>query len=255
MGVEREPGATTECFAPRDAHSSSKVRHIVTAAEGDICIASIVAPMRVKIFQDLVCPWCYIGKSRFDEGVKLVRASRPDLDIEISFGPYQLDPTAPEGEAKPVIEAYAAKFGGLEKARMILERVTEAAHQAGLDMNMNIAKRANTQLAHRLLLVAEPAHVQPLLDALYRGYFVEGLNIADRPTLRSLAITAGMDSTQADLVLEDDLAQAQLAHELKLAHDSGITAVPTFVFEDQWAVSGAQEPEFFVRVLNKLADA
>lgn len=211
--------------------------------------------MRVKIFQDIVCPWCYIGKSRFDEALNQVLNARPDLQIDISFGPYQLDPMAPEGEAKPVIEAYAAKFGGMEKATLILERVTEAARQAGLEMNMNIAKRANTQLAHRLLLAVEPANARSLLDALYRAYFVEGLNIADRPTLRTLATAAGMSPSSINLVLEGDLALAPLTNELKLAHDLGITAVPTFVFEDQWTVSGAQEPEFFVRVLNKLADA
>jgi predicted DsbA family dithiol-disulfide isomerase len=211
--------------------------------------------MRVKIFQDLVCPWCYIGKSRFDEALEIVRSSRPDFQVEVSFGPYQLDPTAPEGEAKPVIEAYAAKFGGMEKAKRILERVTEAAHQAGLEMNMNVAKRANTQLAHRLLLTAQPINAQALLDALYRAYFVDGMNIADRLTLRNLAASAGMSSSSIDLVLETDFAQEQLANDIKMAHETGITAVPTFVFEDQWAVSGAQEPEFFVRVMNKLADA
>jgi predicted DsbA family dithiol-disulfide isomerase len=228
---------------------------MVTAAEGVIDIASIVAPMRVKIFQDLVCPWCYIGKSRFDEALKIVSDSRPELQIELSFGPYQLDPTAPEGEAKPVIEAYAAKFGGIEKAKAILERVTEAAHQAGLEMNMDIAKRANTGLAHRLLLAAAPTNARILLDGLYRAYFVEGMDIADRPTLRILATAAGMDTQIIDEVLTGDFARAQLDDELKFAHDAGITAVPTFVFEGQWAVSGAQDPEFFVRVLNKLADA
>lgn len=211
--------------------------------------------MRVKIFQDLVCPWCYIGKSRFDEALKIVDDTRPGLAVDVTFGPYQLDPTAPEGEAKPVIEAYAAKFGGMEKAKAILERVTEAAHQAGLEMNMDIAKRANTQLAHRLLLAAEPVHTRTLLDGLYRAYFVEGLDIADRATLRKLAEVSGMNTRQIEDVLDADFARARLSDELKLAKDAGITAVPTFVFEDQWAVSGAQEPEFFVRVLTKLADA
>ena len=228
---------------------------MVTAAEGGICIASIVAPMRVKIFQDLVCPWCYIGKSRFDEAVKIVTSGKPDLNLEISFGPYQLDPKAPEGQSTPVIEAYAAKFGGIEKAKSILQHVTQAANQAGLEMNMDIARRANTQLAHRLLLAADTTSTQSLLDNLYRAYFVDGMDIADHPTLRDLAVKAGMNSSTIELVLEGDLARGRLTDELQIAHDAGITAVPTFVFEDQWAVSGAQEPEFFVRVLNKLADA
>lgn len=211
--------------------------------------------MRVKIFQDLVCPWCYIGKSRFDEALAKVRLERPDLDVEICFGPFQLDPKAPIGEPRPVIEAYAAKFGGAEKAQEILNRVTAAANQAGLEMNMGIAKRANTQLAHRLLLAIEASSARVLLDGLYRAYFVDGQDIANHQTLNRLALDAGMDPEMINLVLNGELCQEQLRDELRLADEAGITSVPTFVFEDQWAVSGAQESDFFVRVMTKLANA
>lgn len=228
---------------------------MVTAAEGDTCIASIVASVRVKIFQDLVCPWCYIGKSRFDAALSMARQQNPGLNVEITFGPYQLDPSAPLDEARPVFEAYAAKFGGPERAAAILERVTEAARSAGLEMNMDIAKRANTRLAHRLLLATDIHTALPLLDALYRAYFVEGRNIGEHATLRELATLVGIESSIVDDVLEGDLMNDRFDADLRTAHDQGVTAVPTFVFAEQWAVPGAQEPEFFLRVFDKLADA
>jgi predicted DsbA family dithiol-disulfide isomerase len=228
---------------------------MVTAAEGVTCIASIVAPVRVKIFQDLVCPWCYIGKSRFDVALSTARQQNPDLEVEITFGPYQLDPSAPVDEARPVIEAYAAKFGGPERAAAILERVTEAAREAGLEMNMDIAKRANTRLAHRLLLAADASTASLLLDALYRAYFVEGRSIADHSTLREIAAQVELESSVVDGVLEGDLMNDRFDSDLRTAHDQGVTAVPTFVFDERWAVPGAQDPEFFLRVFDKLADA
>ncbi|MFM8867542.1 MAG: DsbA family oxidoreductase [Actinomycetota bacterium] len=211
--------------------------------------------MRVKIFQDLVCPWCYIGKSRFDVALSTARQQNPDLEVEITFGPYQLDPSAPVDEARPVIEAYAAKFGGPERAAAILERVTEAAREAGLEMNLDIAKRVNTRLAHRLLLAAEAPTASLLLDALYRAYFVEGRSIADHSTLREIAAQVELESSVVDGVLEGDLMNDRFDSDLRTAHDQGVTAVPTFVFDERWAVPGAQDPEFFLRVFDKLADA
>lgn len=255
MGVEREPGATTACSTPRANHSSKRVRHIVTAAEGVACIASIVASVRVKIFQDIVCPWCYIGKSRFDAALSILRQERPNLQVDITFGPYQLDPTAPTKEPRPVAEAYAAKFGGPEKAKEILQRVTDAARQAGLEMNMDIAKRANTRVAHRLLLAC-PSETSPtLLDALYRAYFVEGMDISDHSTLRVIANRSGMNQGMVDAVLDGELMNEEFDAYIRTAQEIGVTAVPTFVFADQWAVPGAQDPEFFLRVFNKIADA
>ena len=154
-----------------------------------------------------------------------------------------------------MVEAYAAKFGGSEKAKEILQRVTDAAGHAGLEMNMDIAKRANTRVAHRLLLAAPSGASMALLDALYRAYFVEGQDISDPSTLRVIATQSGMDGDIADAVLDGDFMNEEFDAYIRTAQEIGVTAVPTFVFADQWAVPGAQDPEFFVRVFNKIADA
>lgn len=211
--------------------------------------------MRVKIFQDIVCPWCYIGKSRFDAALSILRQERPNLEIDITFGPFQLDPTAPTKEPRPVVEAYAAKFGGPEKAREILQRVTDAAGHAGLEINMDVAKRANTRVAHRLLLACPSGVSAALLDSLYRAYFVDGQDISDHATLRVIANQSGMDRGMVDAVLDGELMNEEFDAYIRTAQELGVTAVPTFVFADQWAVPGAQEPEFFLRVFDKLADA
>ena len=214
-----------------------------------------MASVRVKIFQDIVCPWCYIGKSRFDAALSILRQERPNLEIDITFGPFQLDPTAPTKEPRPVVEAYAAKFGGPEKAREILQRVTDAAGHAGLEINMDVAKRANTRVAHRLLLACPSGVSAALLDSLYRAYFVDGQDISDHATLRVIANQSGMDRGMVDAVLDGELMNEEFDTYIRTAQELGVTAVPTFVFADQWAVPGAQEPEFFLRVFDKLADA
>ena len=109
----------------------------------------------IDVYSDVVCPWCYIGKRRFEAGMALAEAEDLGVKFEVSYRPFQLDPTAAPGVAGPVVEAYARKFGGMEQAEQILARVTSAAADEGLEFNMDRALRANTLLAHRLLWLAD----------------------------------------------------------------------------------------------------
>lgn len=215
---------------------------------------SIVAPVRVEIFSDVVCPWCYIGKTRFDEAIRRLGAT----DVDVVYSPYQLDPTAPLDGATPVAEAYAKKFGGPDKARAILEHVSATAAQDGLTFAMDKALRANTRLAHRLLLAAEH-HDDPALQAtlyghLFKTYFCDGGNLGDRDTLRACAERAGLDPETTTAALDDDRYDGLLQDRLERAAALGITAVPTFVIDDRWSIPGAQDVEFFERTLRRLLD-
>ena len=105
--------------------------------------------MRVEIFSDLVCPWCFIGKRRFERAVESLKKEGLATDLDVVVRPFQLDPTAPLNESTPVAVAYAKKFGGPEKAEAILRHVTEIAAQEGIEFNMDVALRANTLSAHR----------------------------------------------------------------------------------------------------------
>jgi predicted DsbA family dithiol-disulfide isomerase len=215
---------------------------------------SIVAPVQVEIFSDVVCPWCYIGKTRFDEALR-----RLDNDgISVTYSPYQLDPTAPLDRTTPVLEAYAKKFGGPEKARAIIDHVSATAAQDGLIFAMDRALRANTRLAHRLLLAAgDTANAdaqQVLYGMLFRGYFSEGADIANRETLRAYAAHAGLEEATIAAALDGDHYDAMLAEGLQRAAALGITAVPTFVIDERWSIPGAQDVEFFERTLARLLD-
>lgn len=212
----------------------------------------------IDVYSDVVCPWCYIGKRRFEKGLAAATAGDDlGVDFDIAFKPYQLDPTAAPGVAGPVVEAYAKKFGGMEKAEEILAHVTSTAAEDGLEFHMDTALRANTLLAHRLIWWAGQPDNDLSQDAmkerLLRAYFTEGQHIGDVDTLVAAAADAGADPDEAREVLESGRGAAAVQAELDHARDNGITAVPTYVFNDEWAVPGAQDPETFEKVLRKMA--
>jgi predicted DsbA family dithiol-disulfide isomerase len=208
--------------------------------------------MRVEIWSDVVCPWCYIGKRKFEAA--LAAFDYAD-EVEVVWKPYQLDPTAPAGSARPVAETYAKKFGGPEQAAAIIAKVTDVAAGVGLEFRMDRALRANTRDAHRLLGWAEyrGAAVQGALkEALLQAYFIDGRNVADDETLADLAASIGLDRDDALAFVRSDAGVGELNEELAQAAAHGITAVPTFVFDGRWAVPGAQDPEMFLRALQKM---
>jgi predicted DsbA family dithiol-disulfide isomerase len=215
----------------------------------------------VEVWSDVVCPWCYIGKRRFAEGLARVEAELDGegvaVDFDVSYHPYQLDPTASPGTSQPVIEAYAAKFGGPERARAIIDNVTAIAAAAGLDFAMDRALRANTLLAHRLIWRAgrpeSPVPQDDMKERLLKAYFTDGLDIGDPDVLADCAADIGLDRDETIAFLDSDVGAAEVAEELRAAHDNGITAVPTYVVDGRWAIPGAQEPETFAQVLRKMA--
>jgi predicted DsbA family dithiol-disulfide isomerase len=215
----------------------------------------------IEIWSDVVCPWCYIGKRRFAEGLAETRRSLAEsgveVDFDVSYHPYQLDPTASPGSAEPVIEAYAKKFGGPDRAAAIISNVSTTAAAVGLEFNMDRALRANTLLAHRLIwLAAEPGSPVPqdtMKERLLQAYFTDGLNIGDPDVLADCAAEVGFDRDDVAAFLASDRGTTEVAAELASAHENGITAVPTYVINGQWAIPGAQEPETFAQVLRKMA--
>jgi len=221
-------------------------------------VATTEAPtVTIDIYSDVVCPWCYIGKRRFEAGMALVEAEDLGVTFDVSYRPFQLDPTASPGVSTPVIEAYAKKFGGLEQAESIIARVTEAASEDGLDFNMDRALRANTLLAHRLLWLADqpdsPVDQQVLKERLLKAYFTDGLHIGNPDVLADCAAEVGFDRDEIISFLESDHGAPEVDSELELARSNGITAVPTYVLNGEWAIPGAQDPQTFAKVLQKIA--
>lgn len=211
--------------------------------------------MQVEIYSDVVCPWCAIGKAKFETA----RAAYLEEDgeaIEVIWRPFQLDPTAPS-TGSPVIDVYAKKFGGMEKAREITEHVTAVAATVGWDFNFAIAKRGNTFDAHRLLAYAYDTggeEVQgSVKDSLLRAYFTEGRNVGDVDELVLIASACGLDAESVRGMLASAAFVRETREEMDGAIERGITAVPSFVFDGAGVLPGAQEPEQFLRIFRRLA--
>lgn len=214
--------------------------------------------IKIDIFSDVVCPWCYIGKRRFEQGMALATADGDlGVDFDITFKPYQLDPTAAPGVSGPVFDAYAKKFGGPEKAEQIIGHVTRTAADDGLEFRMDLALRANTLLAHRLIWWAEHAEgisQDAMKERMLQAYFIDGKHVGDVDTLVACAVDVGADADTVRAFLESSDGVDEVAGELEYARQNGITAVPTYVFDGQWTVPGAQDPETFARVFAKMAE-
>ena len=206
--------------------------------------------VEVEIWSDVVCPWCFIGKRRFEGAVAELAG---EIDVHVVFKPFQLDPTASPGKAGPVLDAYAKKFGGVERAHEIIAHVTAVAADAGIEFRMDRALRANTLLAHRLLWLAEATDNQVALkERLLQAYFIDGLDIGDPEVLTTCAADVGLDRDRVSAFLGSDDGVAEVRNELRAAAEIEITAVPTFVFDGRWMVPGAQEPDTFTQVLRRV---
>ncbi|MFM7537924.1 MAG: DsbA family oxidoreductase [Acidimicrobiales bacterium] len=207
--------------------------------------------MLVEIYSDVVCPWCYIGKRRWEKA--LAEFEGRD-DVTVVWRPYQLDPTAP-AEPQPVLDAYASQFGGPGQAVKIVRHVSEVAAGEGLAFRMEDGQRANTFDAHRLLWWTAGTERQDVLkERLLAAYFTEGSFLGDCAELVRLAAEAGLDATATGAFLASTEGVTEVHDELADAQELGITAVPTFVFEGRFALPGAQDPETMLAVLRRVQE-
>ncbi|MEY3341077.1 MAG: hypothetical protein RLZZ269_988, partial [Actinomycetota bacterium] len=194
----------------------------------------MTASLTIDIWSDVVCPWCYIGKRRFETALARVREEAPDLRIDIRYRAYQLDPSAPSASSTPVRDAYARKFGGPERADAILRHLTETAAADGLDFRFDIAQRSNTVLSHRILWwVAEQrglAAQARVKERLLKAYFTDGENVGDPKRLAGI-VADELALAVEDVVefLESGMGSSEVADELQRAVEHDITGVPTYV--------------------------
>jgi predicted DsbA family dithiol-disulfide isomerase len=199
--------------------------------------------MQVEVFSDVVCPWCYIGKRRLEQALQ--EFGHAD-DVTVTYRSFQLDPSTPKDVTGTLTERLAAKYGvSAQQAAAMNARVSGIAETVGLDFHLDEAPPANTFDAHRLLhFAAEHGKQAELKERLMRAYFVEGLHVDDPDTLVSLAADVGLDADAAREALEgaDGTAYAQaVTEDLSLARSFGISAVPFFVIDRTYGISGAQE--------------
>jgi predicted DsbA family dithiol-disulfide isomerase len=208
--------------------------------------------MRIDIWSDVVCPWCWIGKHRFERGLALMGDKAPE--VEVRWHPFLL---APDADATPVPlrEAYAAKFGGIERTNQMLAQTQSAAQAEGLPMDFDKGQvKVTTLPAHRLIWLAGREGVQAQVgEALFRAHFEHGHNLADPQVLIEAAAAGGIGAERVTAMLESDEGLAEVRAGLGQAQALGIQSVPTFVINGRYAVQGAQPPEVFAQVLEKVA--
>lgn len=215
--------------------------------------------MNIEIYSDVVCPWCYIGKRRFE---KALTAHPGADDVEVTWRPFQLDPQAPTRPV-PHLEAYAAKIGDQAKVDATVAELQTAAAGEDLELRLDLAQRVNTFDAHRLLNLALAhggSQLQHLVaERLMRAYFTEGRNIADHHELGSLAFEAGLtglgDGQDVIGYLASHAGVDELTSQLDEGRTLGLDSVPTYVFQRRWAVSGAQSPQVMGQVLMQIETA
>lgn len=207
--------------------------------------------MKVEIYSDIACPWCYIGKARFEKALEEFEEAE---SVEIVFRPYQLDPGAPR-KGVPMLAYLERRFG--PSARGMADRVIQEARREGLEMDYDRGIAANTLTAHRLLHLAErekgPEMQRTLAERLFEAHFASGLDVGDVDVLADVAAKAGMDRRRVHEELAGTTALREVREEIEQARNLGITAVPTFVFEGRYAVQGAQPVETFRKVLEEVA--
>jgi predicted DsbA family dithiol-disulfide isomerase len=202
----------------------------------------------VEIYSDIVCPWCHIGLHQF--GIALEQSPHAGA-LEIEFRAFQLDPRARD-EPTPVWDAYVRKFGSEDAAAAVIGRITGAAAAVGLELRLDRALRVNTFDAHRLVwLAGSGARQWDVERRLLEAYLVEGRNVADRATLVAIGEEAGMDPAEVEARLADGSGVAEVQAELASAPDRDVLAVPTFFFASQVGVPGAQDPETFVKIIDR----
>jgi predicted DsbA family dithiol-disulfide isomerase len=206
--------------------------------------------MRVDIWSDVVCPWCYVGKRRFEAAL----AAFPHRDsVQVRWRSFELDPRAPRRRDGDRIEHLAAKYRiPRGEAEAMDRQITEAGRSAGLDFHLDRTQGGNSFDAHRLLhLAAEHGLADALKERLLRGYFSEGEPVGDPAALARLALEAGLPAAEVDDVLAGHRYAEAVRADEQQAQALGATAVPFFVIDETYGIAGAQPPEVFTNVLER----
>ena len=205
--------------------------------------------MKIEIYSDTVCPWCYVGKKRFE----LAARARPDIGFDVRWMPFELNPTLPEGGVER--EAYLAeKFGDPTRVQAMQARLRELGLMRDIQFRFDLSRRMpNTRASHALLAFAgEHGDQDTTSEALFKAYFEQGRDIGNRAVLVEIGAGAGLDAAELARALEGRRHYAEIEALERRAHEWGITGVPTFIFDRRYAVSGAQETDVFLQVFERL---
>jgi predicted DsbA family dithiol-disulfide isomerase len=210
--------------------------------------------MQIEIWSDVVCPWCYVGKRRFETALA---AFAHGGEVSARWRSFELDPSAPRSRDVDGATHLAEKYGTTrEQAIAMQQNIVDLAAAEGLELRFDIARSGNTFDAHRLLHLAGDHDLQgQLKERLMRAYFSEGEPIGEQPTLERLAVETGLPAEDVHELLAGERYAAEVREDERTASALGITGVPFFVVDRAFAASGAQSPEILGELLRKAWEA
>jgi predicted DsbA family dithiol-disulfide isomerase len=209
--------------------------------------------MKVEIWSDVMCPFCYIGKRKFEHAL---REFGGEEEVEVEWKSFQLNPSMKTSPGKN-INQYLAEIKGwtIEQAKEMNARVAAMAKEEGLDYDFDRAIVANSFDAHRLIQYAKRNDKGDLAEeSLFKAYFIDGKNTADHETLLGLGKEIGLDETELKKVLSGNDFADEVRADVEEANEIGVRGVPFFVFNRKYAVSGAQPSEIFLKTMQKVTE-
>ncbi|MDF2557614.1 MAG: DsbA family oxidoreductase [Bacillales bacterium] len=208
--------------------------------------------MKIEIWSDFVCPFCYIGKRNFERALEGFK--HKEL-VEVVYKSFQLDPTLPNGTTVSTYEMLSKKYNLThEKAVQMCERVASAANQVGLEFDFEHGVQTNTFDAHRLFQYAKQmGKLKEMNESLLKAHFVDCLNVGDKETLLQIAVEVGLENDSVAVVLSDSGQFAEdVLHDQKQAQQIGVTGVPFFLINGKYAITGAQTSEAILQVIKQV---
>jgi len=212
--------------------------------------------IRVDVWSDIACPWCYIGKHRFAEGLEVFRRQHPDVEVELESHSYELAPDTPENYAGSEVD-FLVKHKGMpaEQVEQMLAQMTAMAEAEGIVFDFARLRHANTRRAHRVLHLAKEQDLQAeLMERLFRAYFAEGREVSDADTLAELGEEVGLDPDEVREAFDDEAFEEAVDRDITRARMLGANGVPFYLFDQQYAVSGAQPAATFAEVLDRVLE-
>ena len=207
--------------------------------------------MKIEIWSDIMCPFCYIGKRHFEAALTQIDSTIP---IEIEWKSFQLDPTIPKMTEHVNIYQYLADAKGISfnQSKAMHENVVVMAKNVGLNYNFDIAKVSNSFDAHRLIQYAKTKGLgNEIEESLFEGYFTNGLDMSDLNSLQEIGVAIGLEPDGLKMVLESDAFTTEISKDIEEGQRIGVRGVPFFVIDNKYAISGAQPTEVFVEAFKK----
>ena len=213
-------------------------------------------PIRIDIWSDIACPWCYLGKRRLEGGLRAFRASGDETPVELVYHSYELSPDVPvDFEGSQCDFLVDRKGMPADQVQAVTDHIASLARAEGLDYDLDGVKITRTLLAHRLIhFAAGHGRQADAVEALFRAYFVDARHIGHADPLPDIPAEIGPDRDEAPAPLADDHHAAAVRADLQEARRYGIRGVPFYVFQGRYAVSGAQPAATFRQVLSAVRD-